>query len=75
MRGDLGRLVLSELICSKLALNRYHFEKNLVALSYIYTLSKDYFFFSFWWDISGYYTMSLIFLDYPCNKNFYYDLY
>ena len=65
LSGDLDRVCLCELICGASALNRQVFGKIFAALSYIYTLSKDIIFFSFCWYTSGYYTMSLKYLDYP----------
>ena len=71
LSGDLDRVCLCELICGASALNRQVFGKIFAALSYIYTLSKDIIFFSFCWYTSGYYTMSLIYLDYPCTQKIY----
>ena len=65
LSGDLDRASLCEWICGALALNRSVVGKNFATLSCIYTLSRDIIFFSFCWYTSGYYTMSLKYLDYP----------
>ena len=71
LSGDLDRVCQCELICSAATMNRRLLKKFCRAISYIYTLSRDIIFFSFCWNISGYYTMSLIYLDYPCTQKLY----